>query len=423
VSIFFRVAMYPVTSPYGHPAGDPSAGRLIPINTQQCCAPAPAPACAPAYPVQQQCFVDRCVQVPVERVVKREVDVPHTVYYDQHVGPTVITKEVSYPVQKIIERRVEVPYEVICPDRLEVPVPFEKIVERSVPRPYEVIKRVEVPYPVEEIVEKEVPYPVEQIVEKIVTVEVPNPVVEQVPVPEPYEVIEYRDVPTPIERIIKRHIPVAREEIIERVRHVQVPSYGRFPVQGGFPGPQRVEVPFPVDRVVPRAQPFPVQRVVPRSGEVPVRIPQYVQVPVERIRHVDVPVPVEQVVEKIVEKIINVPVPIPREHHVTQQVTHQRRVPGPPPHGQTSYASAIPATEFSGYPDAPALQTMEMPTNTYSAVQGGFNPGANMSQFGTSAPFLQGAGYPQPTSYAVPPTQVYGGGFAPQYQQPVFFQN
>jgi hypothetical protein len=227
--------------------------------------------------------------------------------------------------------------------------------------------------------------------------------------------VQYTDCVKEVPRI--RYVDRCQQ--VSQYRYVDVPEPYDVPIAVT----ERVEVPFPVDRVVPRAQPFPVQRVVPRSGEVPVRIPQYVQVPVERIRHVDVPVPVEQVVEKIVEKIINVPVPIPREHHVTQQVTHQRRVPGPPPHGQTSYASAIPAAEFSGYPGAPALQTMEMPANTYSAVQGGFNPGANMSQFGTSAPFLQGAGYPQPTSYAVPPTQVYGGGFAPQYQQPVFFQN
>jgi hypothetical protein len=74
-----------------------------------------------------------------------------------------VVREVEVPVEKVVERKVEVPVE----------VPVEKIVER----------KVEVPVPIEKIVERkiEVPVPVDRIVEK--KVEVIKPEIILVPVP------------------------------------------------------------------------------------------------------------------------------------------------------------------------------------------------------------------------------------------------
>ena len=100
-----------------------------------------------AFPVDQdppprvvEKVVEKKVEVPVEKIVVKEVPVEKI-------------------VEKIVEKRVEVPVEKIVVKE----VPVEKIVEKIVE------KRVEVP--VEKIVVKEVP--VEKIVEKIVEVERP----------------------------------------------------------------------------------------------------------------------------------------------------------------------------------------------------------------------------------------------------------
>ena len=100
----------------------------------------------------------------------------------------VVEKIVEVPVEKIVEKevRVEVPVEKIVEKEVRVEVPVEKIVEKEV--------RVEVPVEVEKIVEKvvekevRVEVPVEKIVEKEVRVEVPvEKVVEVLPPPDDSE--------------------------------------------------------------------------------------------------------------------------------------------------------------------------------------------------------------------------------------------
>ena len=66
--------------------GGPLFVSILPNDPHSPQCSAPPPTCSPSYPVQQ-CVVDRCVQVPVEKVVQRHVEVPHTVFYDQPVGP------------------------------------------------------------------------------------------------------------------------------------------------------------------------------------------------------------------------------------------------------------------------------------------------------------------------------------------------
>ncbi len=105
-------------------------------------------------------IVENRVEVPVEKIVVKEVPV-------EKVVEKVVEKRVEVPseklVEKVVEKRVEVPVEKIVVKE----VPVEKIVEKIVE------KRVEVPVEtiVEKVVVKEVP--VEKIVERIVEVERP----------------------------------------------------------------------------------------------------------------------------------------------------------------------------------------------------------------------------------------------------------
>lgn len=71
--------------------------------------------------------VEKIVEVPVEKVIERIVEVPVEV-----IKTVEVIKEV--PIEKIVERIVEVPVEKIV----------EKIVDRVVEKPVEVIKTVEV---------------------------------------------------------------------------------------------------------------------------------------------------------------------------------------------------------------------------------------------------------------------------------------
>jgi len=84
--------------------------------------------------------VDRIVEVPVEKVVEKIVEVEKPVEVEKIVTVEII-KEVEKPVETIktveVEKIVEVPVEVIRE------VPIETVVEKSVEVPVEVIKEIE----------------------------------------------------------------------------------------------------------------------------------------------------------------------------------------------------------------------------------------------------------------------------------------
>ena len=140
--------------------------------------------------VEKVVEVEKCVEVPVEKVVEKIVEVP---------VEKIVEKEVVKEVPVEVEKRVEVPVEKIVEKEVVKEVPVEKIVEKIV----EVEKRVEVP--VEKIVEKEVvkEVPVEKIVEKIVEVE--------------------KRVEVPVEKIVEKEVikEVPVEKIVEKIVEVE----------------------------------------------------------------------------------------------------------------------------------------------------------------------------------------------------------
>ena len=156
----------------------------------------------------------------VEKIVEKRVEVP---------VEKIVVKEV--PVEKIVEKRVEVPVEKIVVKEVPVEKVVEKVVEKRVEVPSEklvekvVEKRVEVP--VEKIVEKVVvkEVPVEKIVEKIVEVPVEKIVVKEVPVEKIVEKIVEKRVEVPVEKIVEKvvvkEVPV--EKIVERIVEVERP--------------------------------------------------------------------------------------------------------------------------------------------------------------------------------------------------------
>jgi len=108
--------------------------------------------------------VKKIIEVPVEKIVEREV-----------------VREVE--VERIRERIVEVPVEV--ERRVEVEVPFEKIVT---------VEQI-----VEKIVYKDVPVPVQMSNERVVVKEIPVPVEVLREVPVPVERVMYKEVLVPVE--------------------------------------------------------------------------------------------------------------------------------------------------------------------------------------------------------------------------------
>ena len=143
-------------------------------------------------------IVEKRVEVPVEKIVVKEVPVEKI-------------------VEKIVEKRVEVPVEKIVVKE----VPVEKVVEKVVE------KRVEVPSEklVEKVVEKRVEVPVEKIVEKVVVKEVPvEKIVEKI-VEVPVEKIVVKEVPVEkiVEKIVEKRVEVPVEKIVERIVEVERP--------------------------------------------------------------------------------------------------------------------------------------------------------------------------------------------------------
>jgi hypothetical protein len=157
-------------------------------------------------------IVEKRVEVPVERVVVKEVPV-------EKIVEKIVEKRVEVPVEKIVVK--EVPVEKVVEKVVEkrVEVPSEKLVEKVVE------KRVEVP--VEKVVVKEVPVEkiVEKIVEKRVEVPVEKIVVKEVPVEKLVEKIVEKRVEVPVEKIVEKvvvkEVPV--EKIVERIVEVERP--------------------------------------------------------------------------------------------------------------------------------------------------------------------------------------------------------
>ena len=153
-------------------------------------------------------IVEKRVEVPVEKIVVKEVPV-------EKIVEKIVEKRVEVPVEKIVVK--EVPVEKVVEKVVEkrVEVPSEKLVEKVVE------KRVEVP--VEKIVEKVVvkEVPVEKIVEKIVEVPVEKIVVKEVPV----EKIVVKEVPVEkiVEKIVEKRVEVPVEKIVERIVEVERP--------------------------------------------------------------------------------------------------------------------------------------------------------------------------------------------------------
>jgi len=192
--------------------------------------------------------------------------------------------EVLYPVE------VDVPIAVDTPYPVEVPVsePIEVLVHvpRDIPFPVEVPLPYKVPFPVE----REVRVPIDNPVPYKVDVGIPF----DVPIPVPVEVPE--GVPYPIEVLE----PVAYE--------VEVPYYVPYDVNVDVP----IEVPVAVD--VPQIIPYPVEVLVEYPYEVPVpyevpfevpyKVPYGVPVPVDVPVRIEVPHPVEVIVPSKGPKVI-----------------------------------------------------------------------------------------------------------------------
>lgn len=110
-------------------------------------------------------YVEKVVEVPVEKVVEKIVEVP---------VEKVVEKIVEVPVEKTIEveKVVEKPVELVVEKPVELEKVVEKIVEVPVEKVVEVEKIVEVPVEkiveVEKVVEKIVEVPVEKVVERVV---------------------------------------------------------------------------------------------------------------------------------------------------------------------------------------------------------------------------------------------------------------
>jgi hypothetical protein len=268
-------------------------------------------------PVVQDRYVDKVVEVPVDRVVERvqervvnkdvyrevEVVIPVDKYVDRTVErpvdvymDKVITREVEVPVY--VDKYVDRPYEVVREQVRQVPVEVvrENRVTIAVDRVVEIpVERV-VEVPVRQETRREVVY--ESVVETPVfdtaVVDVPVPVYIDRPVPvvgdieQPIERVVDRIVEVPFGRVIER--PVIQEINVDIFRITEVPSQVRETTVDIPVGTERyVEV--PIEEVIER--PITIQKIIER----PVIIPRYIDRFVDKV----VDVRVEVVVPKCIE--------------------------------------------------------------------------------------------------------------------------
>uniref|UniRef100_A0A0G4I0U5 Uncharacterized protein n=1 Tax=Chromera velia CCMP2878 TaxID=1169474 RepID=A0A0G4I0U5_9ALVE len=168
-------------------------------------------------------YQDRLVDIPVVKVIDRLVPVHKTETVVKDVFKDV-TETVTREVKKVVPRiktRVEYETEVIYVDR-PIEVPRQKVVVREVPKVEVVevpVQRTQtVPMPLEErqvIVEKPVP--------KKMVVHVPN--------------VIRKEVEVPFERVIEKPVPVVHQRFHEYERLIQVPK----PIIKDVPVPYRIE--------------------------------------------------------------------------------------------------------------------------------------------------------------------------------------
>lgn len=160
---------------------------------------------------RKQGAVRKMVRIPVERIVKKQIEVPVIREVEERVEvEQIVPKRVEVPVIREVEERVEV--EQIVPKRVEVPVTkyVDELVEVEVlvPRIKKVIR-----LRVEKIVTKRVEIPVireveERVeVEQIVTKRVEVPVIREVEERVEVEQIITNRVEVPVERVVTIEIP------------------------------------------------------------------------------------------------------------------------------------------------------------------------------------------------------------------------
>ena len=292
--------------------------------------------------------VEKYVEVPVE--VIREVEVKVPVYVDKVLDRTIlkpietrihenqVVQERQVVQDRYVDRRVEVPIDRVVEvvqerqvtrefyTEVDKIIKVDKYVDVPVERPYDVVverpftREVEIAVKVDKIVER--PYDV--IVEKVR--EVPRDVVRERQV----TVAVDKVVEVPVERVVE--VPVRNEVHTELIfeHHQERPVFDNAQVD--IPQPRYVDKPVQIDNIVEN----PIERVQERIIEVPFGkiierpVPRELAVETFRIneqaqyvdRTVDVPVgveryvevPREEVVEKTItlQKIIERPVVIPR---------------------------------------------------------------------------------------------------------------
>eukprot|EP00435_Cladocopium_sp_Y103_P049502 s1614_g14.t4 len=334
--------------------------------------------------------------VPVEKVVKKPVDVPQIQYVDKIVDVPV-QKQRHVPVIQKVPKIVEVPTLEYVDHVVHVPITQH----RHVPVVQTVKKHVEVP-----VVKYE-----DEILHVPVQKHVHVPMVTKVPRTVEVEQVEYVDhhvhIPVQthrhvtVEKRMQRTVEVPQIEYVDKVvpvpvqKHVHVPQVAAVERHVEVPQIQYVdkdlEVPVPVHRHVP------VLSKVSKPVEVPVKetIEKVIEVPV--VNQVDIP----QV--QTVEKIVEVP--------VVQEVQKVVEVP--------VVGDTVPGQQQRSCVDLPVLRREAPPEVRMEVVQGPPMPPEYVKGLVTAAPSpaashaastLGGLATPPRTGSFMPPMM---GSFAP----------
>jgi hypothetical protein len=263
--------------------------------------------------------VDKVVEVPKERVNVIEEEVP--VYVDKYINVETFRKS---------KRRVDVPITVEVEKQkvVDVPVPYEVIkkVDREVIEEYEVVKNVIEEVPVEKIEYKEVEYETEKMVEVPVYVdniiEVEKEKIVEVPVEEEY-IVE-----VPVENIVENEIEIVRivevpvEKVVQKDINTLTLNENRVTID--------IEQSNIVDRNVTienknlNIVTIPVEKEILKESYVETTV----EVPRERIEHLDVELFEEEVEVFENENVVEVPtnVDVEVERNVEEIVVNTREV-------------------------------------------------------------------------------------------------
>jgi hypothetical protein len=302
--------------------------------------------------VEKEVEYERVVEVPVEKYVEvpveyvREVEVKVPVMVDKYLDRTLLK-----PIETVVMENPVYMERQVFQDRYVdkyVEVPVDKVVERVQERYVnkEYYKEVEVVIPVDKVVERTIERPVDVYVDKVFTKEVEVPVYVDRYVDKPYDVLveQVRQVPievvrenrvtipvdkyveVPVERIVE--IPIRHETHVEVVYEnlVERPVFDAAAVD--IPIPVYVDKHVPVDSTIEQ----PIERVVERAIEVP--FGKVIEVPVYQEINVDV-FHISEVPTQIVDTQVDVPVgvekyvEVPSEQIVEKQITIQKVIEKP----------------------------------------------------------------------------------------------